>query len=39
MRYRPISPAVLAGELTDRIDALAGPRLAVAVDEIGRAHV
>ncbi|MBE8524979.1 uridine kinase [Amycolatopsis sp. H6(2020)] len=32
MRYRPISPAVLAGELTDRIDALAGPRLAVAVD-------
>ncbi|KDN20863.1 nucleoside/nucleotide kinase family protein [Amycolatopsis rifamycinica] len=32
MRYRPISPAVLAGELTDRIDALGGPRLAVAVD-------
>ncbi|MDS0140249.1 MULTISPECIES: uridine kinase [unclassified Amycolatopsis] len=32
MRYRPISPAVLAAELTDRIDALAGPRLAVAVD-------
>ncbi|WP_086848150.1 uridine kinase [Amycolatopsis kentuckyensis] len=32
MRYRPISPAVLAGELTDRIDALTGPRLAVAVD-------
>ncbi|QKV79093.1 uridine kinase [Amycolatopsis sp. Hca4] len=32
MRYRPISPAVLAEELTDRIDALTGPRLAVAVD-------
>jgi hypothetical protein len=32
VRYRPISPAVLAGELTDRIDALPGPRLAVAVD-------
>ncbi|MGW4060664.1 uridine kinase [Amycolatopsis sp. NPDC004747] len=32
MRYRPISPAVLAEELTDRIDALPGPRLAVAVD-------
>jgi hypothetical protein len=32
VRYRPISPAVLAGELTDRIDALPGARLAVAVD-------
>ncbi|GHG47096.1 MULTISPECIES: uridine kinase [Amycolatopsis] len=32
MRYRPISPAVLAEELTDRIDALTGPRIAVAVD-------
>lgn len=32
MRYRPISPAVLAEELTDRIDALPGSRIAVAVD-------
>ncbi|EOD69452.1 hypothetical protein [Amycolatopsis vancoresmycina] len=32
MRYRPISPAVLAGELTDRIDALTPQRIAVAVD-------
>ena len=33
MRYHPISPAVLAEELTDRIDALTGrPRFAVAVD-------
>ncbi len=33
MRYRPISPAVLADELTDRIDALTGRRrIAVAVD-------
>ncbi|MEV6880279.1 uridine kinase [Amycolatopsis sp. NPDC051128] len=33
MRYRPISPAVLAEELTERIDALAGRRrIAVAVD-------
>ncbi|MEV6627745.1 uridine kinase [Amycolatopsis sp. NPDC051106] len=33
MRYRPISPAVLAEELTDRIDALTGRRrIAVAVD-------
>ncbi|WP_410568909.1 uridine kinase [Amycolatopsis sp. cmx-4-61] len=32
MRYRPISPAVLAEELAERIDALTGPRLAVAVD-------
>ncbi|MEV4054479.1 uridine kinase [Amycolatopsis sp. NPDC049688] len=32
MRYRPISPAVLAEELTDRIDALTTPRIAVAVD-------
>ncbi|MEV5713180.1 uridine kinase [Amycolatopsis mediterranei] len=32
MRYRPISPAVLAEELTDRIDALTSPRIAVAVD-------
>ncbi|OXM60364.1 uridine kinase [Amycolatopsis vastitatis] len=33
MRYRPISPAILAEELADRIDALAGPRrIAVAVD-------
>ncbi|MFB9689548.1 uridine kinase [Amycolatopsis plumensis] len=32
MRYRPISPAVLAEELTERIDALTGPRIAVAVD-------
>ncbi|MEQ0565975.1 uridine kinase [Amycolatopsis sp. NEAU-NG30] len=33
MRYRPISPAVLADELTERIDALAGRRrIAVAVD-------
>ena len=31
MRYRPISPAVLAEELADRIDALPG-RVAVAVD-------
>ena len=43
MRYRPISPAVLAGELTDRIDALTGPRIAVAVDgaagATGTAHL
>jgi hypothetical protein len=33
VRYRPISPAVLAEELTDRIDALTGRRrIAVAVD-------
>jgi hypothetical protein len=33
VRYRPISPAVLAGELTERIDALTGHRrIAVAVD-------
>ena len=33
MRYRPISPAALAEELTERIDALTGrPRFAVAVD-------
>ena len=33
MRYRPISPAVLAEELTERVDALAGRgRIAVAVD-------
>ncbi|WP_329050079.1 uridine kinase [Amycolatopsis sp. NBC_01488] len=33
MRYRPISPGVLAGELTERIDALTGRRrIAVAVD-------
>lgn len=33
MRYRPISPAVLADELTDRIDALTGRRrIAVAID-------
>ncbi|MFJ7217278.1 uridine kinase [Amycolatopsis sp. NPDC098790] len=33
MRYRPISPAVLAEELTDRVDALTGRRrIAVAVD-------
>ncbi|MEU4250829.1 uridine kinase [Amycolatopsis sp. NPDC026612] len=33
MRYRPISPAVLAEELAERIDALAGRRrIAVAVD-------
>jgi hypothetical protein len=33
VRYRPISPAVLAEELADRIDALTGRRrLAVAVD-------
>ncbi|MEV6828110.1 uridine kinase [Amycolatopsis sp. NPDC051102] len=32
MRYRPISPAVLAEELTDRIDALTTPRIAVAID-------
>jgi hypothetical protein len=32
VRYRPISPAVLAEELADRIDALAGRRIAVAVD-------
>ncbi|WIY06917.1 uridine kinase [Amycolatopsis mongoliensis] len=33
MRYRPISPAVLADELTERIDALTGRhRIAVAVD-------
>jgi len=43
VRYRPISPAVLAGELTDRIDALTGPRIAVAVDgaagATGTAHL
>ncbi|SEF33718.1 hypothetical protein SAMN05421837_10711 [Amycolatopsis pretoriensis] len=33
MRYRPISPAVLAEELTDRVDTLTGRRrIAVAVD-------
>jgi hypothetical protein len=33
VHYRPISPAALAGELTDRIDALTGrTRFAVAVD-------
>jgi hypothetical protein len=33
VRYRPISPAVLAEELTERIDALTErPRIAVAVD-------
>ncbi|SFW90603.1 uridine kinase [Amycolatopsis australiensis] len=32
MRYRPISPAVLAEELTERIAALPGRRIAVAVD-------
>jgi hypothetical protein len=33
VRYRPISPAVLAEELTERVDALAGRgRIAVAVD-------
>jgi hypothetical protein len=33
VRYRPISPAVLAEELTERVDALTGRRrLAVAVD-------
>ncbi|QRP44200.1 uridine kinase [Amycolatopsis sp. FDAARGOS 1241] len=32
MRYRPISPAALAAELTDRVAALPNRRLAVAVD-------
>jgi hypothetical protein len=32
VRYRPISPAVLAEELTERIDAITTPRIAVAVD-------
>ncbi|WP_410672610.1 uridine kinase [Amycolatopsis sp. cmx-4-68] len=32
MHYRPISPAVLAEELTGRIDALTPPRIAVAID-------
>jgi hypothetical protein len=32
VRYRPISPAVLTEELAERIAALAGPRIAVAVD-------
>ncbi|MDQ7807389.1 uridine kinase [Amycolatopsis sp. A133] len=32
MRYRPISPAVLAEELADRVDALTTRRIAVAVD-------
>ncbi|MFE0025187.1 uridine kinase [Amycolatopsis sp. NPDC059021] len=33
MRYRPISPAALTAELTDRIEAVTGrPRIAVAID-------